>query len=421
MTSTKAAKTTGEYAGRILILIENEPYPFDQRVLKQATALKEAGYKVTVICPRGSAYDTKRHEVIDDVSVYRYRDLKAGSGILPYALEFLYAIFMMTFLSIVALFREGFDVIQLCNPPDLLFVVALPYKVIGKKIIFDHHDLSPELYLAKENGKPGGIVHKTLLLLEKISLKTADVVISTNESYKTTAVSRGGVDADRVFVVRNGPDLNRIRKVTPNPDLKKGKQHLIFYVGVIGQQDGVDYLLRSISNLLHARKRRDFQVVIMGRGTELDKLKAYARELEIDGAVTFTGRVPDSELAEALSTADVCVCPDPKTDMNNLSTMVKTMEYMALGKPIVAFDLKETKVSAGDSALYAVANDEEDFAEKIARLLDSPELRQKMGRIGKERIDNALSWEYSKKHLYAAYETALEKARAAESRTQPEM
>jgi len=407
----KLAETVKASAGRVLILLENEPVPFDIRVWQEATALTEAGYKVSVICPKGRDSYIQSYEVLDHISIYRFRPREAKSGLIRYLIEYANAIVKMMLLCAIVYLKEGFDVIQLCNPPDLLFLVAWPYRLLGKRVIFDHHDLCPELYLTKTNGKGMRFVHRVLLLLERLTFKTCDIVISTNESYKRIAVSRGEVPESRVFIVRNGPDLNRIRVVEPNSALKKGKRYLIFYVGVMENQDGVDYLLRSIHYLLHVCKRDDFQVLLMGGGTELDRLKDYARELRIKDVVTFTGRVPDHALVEALSTADICVCPDPKNPLNNVSTMIKTLEFMALRKPIVAYDLLETRVSAGNAALYATPNDEKDFGDKIATLLDSPELRIKLGKIGQERICNDLSWDCSKKHLYAAYKLAFKNIR----------
>ena len=402
----RAAKNTRDSAGRVLILVENLSVPFDRRVWREATALTEKGYQVTVICPRGKQYDRKKHEVIDNVSIYRCKIHEADSGLLSYMYEYSQAIIKMMLLSIVVFFKEGFDVIQMCNPPDLLFFVALPYRLLGRKIIFDHHDLSPETYLSKVGDSKPGLTHKMLSVFERLTFASADVVMSTNESYKQIAAGRGGQDENKVVVVRNGPDLNRVRLVESNPELKRGKKHLIFYIGTMGAQDGVDFLLRSVEHL-HNSGRKDFHVLIMGGGTELDKVKKYAAELRIDNVVEFTGRVDDEKVIEALSTADVCVCPDPKTDLNDISTMNKTLEYMAVAKPLVAYDLKETKVSAGDAALYA--DDEKDFADKIAELLDSEDLRRRLGEIGKKRIEQGLSWEHSKKKLYQAYAMALGK------------
>lgn len=399
-----------ESAGKVLILVENLSVPFDQRVWREATALTEKGYQVRVICPKGKKFDTAAHEILQNVSIYRYNAWEAGEGFLAYLFEFAQALVKMSYLSVRVFFKEGFDVIQTCNPPDLLFLVALPYKILGKKLIFDHHDLSPETYLTKRKSQDSNLVHKVLLFFERMTFKTADVVISTNESYKAIAMRRGQVPAERIVIVRNGPDPKRIKVVPENPALRRGKPCLIYYIGTMGSQDGVDYLLRSAAYLLHDLKREDFHLMIMGGGTELENLKNYAKELKVDTVVTFTGRVPDADVVEALSTADLCVCPDPHTPLNDISTMNKTLEYMAVGKPIVSYDLKETRISAGEASLYAVPNDEQDFARKIAQLMDSPELRRRLGEIGRQRIQESLSWDHSKQKLYEAYALALGQA-----------
>lgn len=395
--------------GKVVILVQNLSVPFDRRVWREATALTEAGYQVSVISPKGGDRDTESRETIDNVAIYRYHPIEASAGLLSYAIEYGHALLMMLYLCVVVYFRRGFDVIQTCSPPDLLFLVTLPFKLLGKKVIFDHHDLSPEIYLAKTMGQPPGRVYKVLQLLEKLTFAFADVVMSTNESHREVAITRGYVKDEDVFVVRNGPELKSIRKVAAHPALCLGKKYLIVYVGMMAVQDGVDHLLRSIQLLRHEIGREDFHVVLMGDGTELDTLKCLAQKLDITDLLTFTGRVSYETVLEGIATADVCVCPDPKIGSNDKSTLVKVIEYMSLGKPVVAFDLKETRVSAGEAALYVTPVDEPEFAEKINVLIESPELRASLGQFGKERVVNELAWEHSKKVLYAAYEAAFKK------------
>ena len=384
--------------------------PFDVRVWRESRALTEAGYQVSVICPMGKGYDTGWHELREGVHIYRYPMLEAKTGLLSYLLEYGQAMVFMAFYSLYVLLRRGFDVIQLCNPPDLLIFVAAPFKLLGKKVIFDHHDLCPELLMSKPGAKEGGAVHRAMAFFERWSIRLSDVVISTNESYKRTVIERCGAKAERVFVVRNGPDLEHFQPVPANSVLRKGKKHLVFYVGNMGTQDGVDYFLRAVHHLLHKRGRDDFHVLIMGGGGELENLIEYAASLGLGEAVTFTGRVDSEDVLEGLYTADVCVSADPRNALNEVSTMNKTMEYMAVGKAQVAFDLHETRVSAGDAALYATPNDEEEFGKHLATLMDDPELRARLGDIGKRRIDEGLSWEHSKPPLLAAYACALGKA-----------
>jgi len=396
--------------GRVLILVENLSVPFDRRVWREAQALTERGYRVAVICPRGKEFDRRSREVIDGISIYRYKGFEATEGVWGYFLEYAIALMKMFALSIQVYCKEGFDVIQTCNPPDVLCFLALPYKLLGRKVIFDHHDLSPELYLTKTGNGGSKGVWQLLRLFERLTFATADVVLSTNESYRKIAMDRGRRAAADVLVVRNGPETNGMKEVPADESLRKGKRFLLYYVGTMGVQDGVDYFLRSIHYLREKRRRDDFHAVIMGGGTELENLKRYARDLKIGDSVTFTGRVPDADVVTALATADVCVCPDPESPLNDVSTMTKTLEYMAMGKPVVAFDLAETRVSAGEAALYAANNDECAFGDRIAELLDSADLRCELGRIGKTRIANGLSWEHSKEHLWKAYERAFGKA-----------
>lgn len=394
--------------GRVLILDENLSFPFDNRVRREARALSKAGYVVSVISPKGERFDTAARDRLEDIQIYRYAFTEAGTGLFAYLVEYLQALFCMSLLALRVFLTRGFDVIHLCNPPDLLFLVALPYKLLGRRILFDHHDLCPETYQTQKDMAVGkGPVHAALRILERATFAAADVVISTNESYREVAVTRGGKSEDRVFVVRNGPDLQRLVRVPEKPELKKGKEHLVFYIGNMSKQDGIDYLLRAVRHLVHERGRRDFHTILVGGGPILDRLRAYAAELGLAEHVTFTGRIPDPEVMAALSTSSICASPDPRNPLNDVSTMQKTMEYMAMGKPVVAFDLIETRVSAGDAALYAVPNSEADFGDKIATLLDDAALRRELGAVGERRVHEVLSWEYSVAPLLAAYRKAF--------------
>jgi glycosyltransferase involved in cell wall biosynthesis len=296
-------------------------------------------------------------------------------------------------------------VVHACNPPDLFFLIGRFYKLFGRKFVFDHHDANPELYEAKFGKK--GFFHRLMLWLEKLSFRTADVSIATNESYKRIAVTRGGMPPERVFVVRSGPSLERLRIVPPREELKRGKRFLVGYVGVMGRQEGIDYLLRAAAHIVYQLKRRDVHFGLVGGGTSLDELRALARELNLDDYVTFTGRVPDEDMLAMLNTADVCVNPDVANAMNDISTMNKVMEYMALGKPMVQFDLAEGRFSAREASLYAQRNNATDLALKIVELLDDPERRRLMGAYGRRRVENELEWRYEAPKLLAAYEALL--------------
>jgi glycosyltransferase involved in cell wall biosynthesis len=392
---------------RILILVENLPSPFDRRVWQEAGTLRDAGYGVSLICPIGKGCE-KKHELVDGVDIWRYDLPTEGSGALGYLVEYGAALLWTFVLSLKVWWKSGFDVVHACNPPDLFFLIGGFFKLFGKKFVFDHHDACPELYEAKFGGKT--LLYRLMLLLEKLTFRTADVSIATNHSYRRIAIERGGMDPDRVFVVRSGPSLERMKLVPPVEALKKGRRYLVGYVGVMGKQEGIDYLLRAAAHLVHGLKRRDVHFGLVGGGTSLAEMKALARELGIAEYVTFTGRVSDGALLAMLSTADVCVNPDVANEMNDISTMNKVMEYMALGKPIVQFDLAEGRFSAQRASVYARRNDAADLAAKIAELLDDPAQRAAMGAFGRRRVENELEWRHEAPKLIAAYEALWARA-----------
>jgi glycosyltransferase involved in cell wall biosynthesis len=386
---------------RVLIIVENLPCPFDRRVWQEARTLAAAGYLVSIICPKAPGYEAGFEE-IDGIHIHRHWLPKEADGAIGYAIEYSVALLMEFWLSLKVAFGRGFDVIQACNPPDTIFLIGGFYKLFGKKFVFDHHDINPELYEAKFGKRGWG--RKLLVFLERLSFRTADIVISTNESYRGIALERGGKDPRQVFVVRSGPDLTRIKRVTPNPALKKGRRYLVGYVGVMGKQEGIDLLLQAVRYIVQDLKRTDIHFGLVGGGTELPAMRELARNLGVDPFVTFTGRAPDAELLEMLNTADVCVNPDRANDMNDRSTMNKIMEYMALGKPVVQFDLTEGRVSAGDASWYARPNDVADLAQKLVALLDDENMRIHMGAIGRERVEKVLSWQHEAPRLLAAYD-----------------
>ncbi|HEU5135132.1 MAG TPA: glycosyltransferase family 4 protein [Steroidobacteraceae bacterium] len=386
---------------RVLIIVENLPCPFDRRVWQEARTLAAAGYVVSIICPKAPGYE-KSFERIDDIDIHRHSLPAEADGVLGYALEYSVALAMEFWLSLKVLFGRGFDVIHACNPPDTIFLIGAFYKLFGKKYVFDHHDINPELYEAKFGKR--GFGRSLLVALERMSFNTADMVISTNESYRSIAIERGRKNPADVHVVRSGPDLTRIRVVPPNPALKKGRKYLVGYVGVMGKQEGIDLLLQAVQLIVHHLKRTDIQFGLVGGGTELAAMRELAKQLGVAEYVTFTGRAPDAELLEMLNTADICVNPDRANDMNDRSTMNKVMEYMALGKPVVQFDLTEGRVSAGDASWYARPNDVADLAQKMIALLADENQRIHMGAIGRERVERVLSWQHEAPRLLAAYE-----------------
>jgi glycosyltransferase involved in cell wall biosynthesis len=391
---------------RVLIVVENLPSPFDRRVWQEATTLKHAGYQVSILCPTGKGCEEK-HALIDDIHIYRYNLPFEARGALGYALEYSIALFWQFILAWWVYLIRGFDIIHACNPPDDIFLIALCFRPLGVRFIFDHHDLNPELYEAKFGRRD--LFHRLLLALERWTFRTADVSIATNESYRKIAIQRGGMNPHRVFVVRSGPSLERMKIMPPIAELKRGRRYLVGYVGVMGPQDGVHFLLGAARHIVHELRREDIHFGLVGDGPEMPQLVELRREYELNDYVTFTGRVPDAEMLAMLNTADVCVNPDVYNEMNDKSTMNKVMEYMALGKPIVQYDLTEGRVSAQGASLYARPNDEIDLAEKIVELLENPERRNSMGRIGRERIEEELSWEHEIPKLLAAYEAVLKK------------
>ncbi|WCO01651.1 glycosyltransferase family 4 protein [Psychroserpens ponticola] len=387
-----------EFAGKhILIVIENLPAPFDRRVWQEATTLKENGAKVSIICPKMKGYE-KSYELIDDIEIYRH-PLREGKGALGYLIEYSQAIFWEFVLSWKIFFKKRFHVIHGCNPPDLIFITSLFFKPFGVKYIFDHHDINPELYISKFEKK--GFFYKLMVLFEKLTFKTAKYSIATNESYKKIAVERGNMKPENVQVVRSGPKLDRLRILEPKNELKKGKKYLIGYIGVIGEQEGLDLLLESANYILS--KRDDVHFGIVGGGTHLEEIKKMAIDMNLSEAFDFYGRVDDQTMLDVLNTADICVNPDKPTAMNDLSTMNKIMEYMALKKPIVQYTLKEGKFSAQKSSLYANNTDPIDFAEKVMLLLDNESQRNEMGEYGYNRVINELSWDFESEKLVSIY------------------
>jgi glycosyltransferase involved in cell wall biosynthesis len=391
---------------KILIIVENLPVPFDTRVWKEAASLREDGYEVTVLCPRGKGY-LQRHEVISGVHIYRHPMPREGDGALGYLYEYGSALVWESLYAWWIYFRRGFHVIQGCNPPDDIFLVALPFKLFGVKYIFDHHDANPELYLSKYDEK--GAFYKIQVWLEKMTYRFSDVVMATNESYAELATTRGGLAPEDVFVVRNGPDLDTFKAVPPIPALKYGKAYLVGYVGNMSIQEGLDILLDVALHIKNSG-RRDVHFTCVGGGPGLAGLRQMVKDKNVEDIVNFTGRVPDQDLLEVLSTADVCVNPDKPCEMNDISTMIKIMEYMALGKPIVQFDLKEGRFSAQDASLYSENGDQVNgFANKILWLLDHPGERKKMGEFGRRRVEQELAWKFSVDNLLAAYRRVFEK------------
>lgn len=412
---------------RILMLVEN-PFPADTRVRNEVYKLKEAGYLVSVVAVRHFPGE-KTREMVNGINVYRVPRLDLFSksdsnqnrlktqlyrvtSAIGYISEYFYLTAACLLLSFYIALKEGFDAIHIHNPPNTLFIIGLLHKLFGKKFVFDHHDLGPELFLSRYNLN-GGFLHKLLLLEEKLCLRCADMVIATNQSYKEIDVKRGKKKPEQIFVVRNGPNLNEMRLVSPDEELQKMGKSILVYIGFMGPQDGVDYLLRSIHYLVNELQRRDFYCVIIGRGDAVEDLKKLCDDLKLNDFVRFTGRIPREDLLRYLSTADICLDPNPSSPLNDVSTWIKVMEYMSLGKPIVSFDLKETRHSAQEAAVYVTPNSEKDFAKAVRHLMDHPEERIKRGEYGRKRVREELAWDHVSKNLLAAYEWLFNKPGSA--------
>jgi glycosyltransferase involved in cell wall biosynthesis len=386
--------------------VQNLPVPFDRRVWLEACALRDAGFHVSIVCPKGPGDSS--FQDLEGIRIRKYDPPPPTSGALSYAWEFAYCWIRTLVLVARAAAREGFDVIQACNPPDTYWALAAPFKAVGKRFVFDQHDLCPEVYVSRfPNGSR--LTRRALMLLERATYALADHVVATNESYRETAIRRGHVPASRVTVVRTGPNPDRLRKGQQVASWRHGKRYLCAYLGVMGPQDGVDLALQAAAAIVRSG-RDDVHFVLMGSGDSYDELVVLARELGIADRVTFTGRIPDETVFEILSTADVGLSPDPLNPLNDVSTMNKTMEYMAFELPVVAFDLKETRVSAGPAAVYAPPNDTDAFARAIEELLDDPEHRAEMGQQGRERVERELAWRHQAPRYVRVYESLFSSA-----------
>ncbi len=376
---------------RVLVLVHNLPVPLDQRTWLQCMTLVEAGYGVSVICPKGPG--DPAFQVIDDVRIHKFAPPPPARGVAGYVWEFAYSWLRIAWLALKVFRREGFDAVQACNPPDTYFALAALFKLAGRKFVFDQHDLNPEVYKSRFD-RPNRFLLGGLYALERASYRTADHVLSTNDSYRSIALDRGRMRPEEVTVIRSGPDAERMRRGEPRPELRRGREHLLVWLGIMGPQDGVDIALHAVHDLVHKRGRDDVHAAFLGFGDCYDDLVALSHELDLDDHVTFTGRAELPTIVDYLSTATVGLDPDPKNPLNEMSTMIKVLEYMAFELPMVAFDLRETRISAGDSALYAEPDDLDSFVDAVERLLDDPAQRRRLGAEGRRRVEDVLAWEH---------------------------
>ena len=392
---------------RILIVVENLPVPLDRRVWLEATTLQAAGYEVSVICPMGRGWD-KPFEIIEDVHIYRHPEPpEAHSGAVAYAKEYWHAMKAWFRLSRVVWRERGFDVIQGCNPPDLIFILAWWYQLWGVTYMFDHHDVCPELFEAKFDKK--GLLYRVMLIWERITFASASVSMATNESFKAIAVRRGKMKPDDVFVVRSAPKIDNFIPDPGDKSYRKGAKTVMGYVGVIGQQEGMDLLVEAADHLINTLGKTDVHFAIVGFGPHLEIVQEDVKSQGLESYFTFTGALYGDDMLAVLNAIDIGVSPDPKNTMNDISTMNKVMEYMTLEKPTVQFDLTEGRVSAQGASLYAANNDPIDFGNKIAELIDDPDTRATMGKEGRARVLGHLSWAHSAPVLLAAYDRIFDK------------
>jgi glycosyltransferase involved in cell wall biosynthesis len=401
-----------EMAGkRVLILLQNEPVPSDRHVWNESTALVRAGYEVTVICPTGEDRDRDPFAEIEGVKIHRYEPRRAGDRAPEYILEYLAALLSIRRLARRLGRERPFDLVHACSPPDFLLLAALGLRLQGARFVFDHHDLTPELYRSRFGA---GLLHRVTLLAEQVAFRSADVVLSVNDSYRRIALERGRLQPADVAVVRTGPDLTRFRRREPDPALKRGKPFLLAYAGVMGPQDGVDHALLALAQL--KERRTDWHATFMGDGDVYDDMRRLTSDLGLDDLVEFTGWVEHDMITQVLSTSDVCLAPDPRNPLNDVSSMVKISEYMAMGRPIVSYDLAESRFAAGEAAVFAPSENHSEFAGLVSALLDDPARRREMGGAGRARAENLLAWEHQEQSLLAAYARALESGPVEEGR-----
>jgi glycosyltransferase involved in cell wall biosynthesis len=386
----------------VLIIVQNLPVPFDRRVWLECQALVGSGYDVTVVCPKGP--NDPPYEVIDGVTIHKYRPYSPGGSKIGFVAEYAYS-FLATLRLVLRARRQGkFQVLQACNPPDIFWPIAMLLRWIdGCRFVFDHHDLCPELYQSRFPDA-AGLPYKGLRFLERTTHRRADHVIATNDSYRRIAITRSGKPTDDVTVVRTGPDPDKLRRGPADESCRRGHRYLIAYIGVMGPQDGVDLVVRAADEVINKLGRKDIGFTLIGSGDSYDEVVALRDELGLGDHVEFTGRVPDETVRRVMSTADLGLSPDPKNPLNDVSTMNKTMEYMAFELPVVAFDLHETRVSAGDAAVYVEPNDVEKYGRAIVELVDDEERRRRMGALGRERVERELAWQHQQKAYLGVYD-----------------
>jgi len=398
-------KAKGNGSARILIIVQNLPVPFDRRVWLECRTLTRAGYEVAVVCPKGPGDPS--YQVIDGVQIYKYRPYSPGGGAVTFVAEYAYSFLATLRLSLKAARGSRFGAVQSCNPPDIFWPIGLLFKLWhGSRFVFDHHDLCPETFESRfPEGSP--VLYRGLRFLERRTVRLADHVISTNESYRSLVIDRDSVKPGKVTVVRTGPDPDKLNAADAVPSLRRGRAHLAAYIGVMGPQDGVDIAIKMADFVINTLKRTDISFTLIGSGDCFEELVALRDQLKLGDFVEFTGRAPDEAVRDILSTADIGLSPDPKNPLNDVSTMNKTMEYMAFGLPVLAFDLRETRASAAEAGAYATPNDVEEMARLLVELIDDEPRRRSMGSVGRRRIEQKLAWNHQEPHYLSVYDRLL--------------
>jgi glycosyltransferase involved in cell wall biosynthesis len=393
---------------RVLIIVQNLPVPFDRRVWLECQALVSGGYDVSVVCPKGK--EDPSYQVVDNVRLYKYRPYAPGGSKLSFVTEYVYSFLATSWLTLKARRRGRFAIMQACNPPDIFWPIAVGLRAVDRtKFVFDHHDLCPELFRSRFPNVTG-LPYRGLLALERRTHRTADHVISTNDSYRDVAINRSGKAPADVTVVRTGPDPDKLKRGPEDADQRRGRKFLAAYIGVMGPQDGVDIVVRAADIVVHEMRREDIAFTLIGSGDCFDELVSLRDELKLNGHVEFTGRAPDELVKKILSTADIGLSPDPKNPLNDVSTMNKTMEYMAFELPVVAFDLRETRISAGAAAVYVEPNDVREYARAIVDLMDDAEARAQLAKVGRGRVEDELAWEHQERSYLGVYERLASEA-----------
>ena len=388
---------------RILIIVQNLPLPFDRRVWLECQALLSAGYRVAAVCPKASGDPS--YQVIDGVELYKYRPYAPGGSKLSFIAEYAYSFAATAWQTLKARRKGRFAVIQACNPPDIFWPIALFFRALERtKFVFDHHDLCPELFQSRFPDGPR-LPYRGLRALERRTHRSADHVISTNASYRDIAINRSGKAPGDVTIVRTGPDPDKLKRGPEEPELRRGHKHLAAYIGVMGPQDGVDIVIRAADIVVRELGRDDIAFTLIGKGDCFDELVALRDELGLAGHVEFTGRAPDELVTRIMSTADAGLSPDPKNPLNDVSTMNKSMEYMAFELPVVSFDLHETRVSVADAGVYVRPNDVREYAEAIVALMDDEAKRSELGKLGRERVEQELAWSHQQRAYLDVYDS----------------